>query len=345
MMSDPRTDPAGTGGEPPDRPIALIAGGSRGFGLALARELGRSGYHVVICARTASDLQRARGLLADDGVLVDTRVHDVTDVDRSPRLVADIESSIGPIDTLITVAGVLSVGPVIDDGYDRYTQPLDIMLHGHIAMVHAALPGMRRRRHGHIGVVTSIGGIIPVPHMVPYSVAKFGAVGFARGLGEELAGSGITVSTIIPGLMRTGGHWNGDYYGRPDREYAWFALLGSLPVVSIGAGRAAHIVVRGVLRGKQTIIYTPLARVGARVYGTAPRLTTRLLGYAGQLLLPPPGDEHAVGHQAETRLGFPLFARLTELGRRAVRQLNQLGAHDRPAAGAAADSEESDRTD
>jgi hypothetical protein len=136
------------------------------------------------------------------------------------------------------------------------------------------------------------------------------------------------VSTIIPGLMRTGGQWNADFYGRPEQEYAWFTALGSLPVLSIDADRAAAIIVRGVIRGKQTIIFTPLARIGARMYGLAPRLMTRVIGYAAQLL-PPPGDEHAVGHQAETRVDSGLFGRLTQLGRRAVNQLNQAGAHGR----------------
>lgn len=323
-------DPAGSG----DRPVALVAGASRGLGLALARQLGREGYRVVITARTASDLQRAHGLLADDGIMVETRVHDVTDADGAVALVSDIESEIGPIDTLITVAGVLTVGP-LPDSAQAYAKPLDIMLRGHINMVHAVLPAMRRRGHGRIGVVTSIGGIIPVPHMVPYSVAKFGAVGFARGLTTELMGSGISVSTIIPGLMRTGGHWNGDYHGQTEQEYAWFSAMGSLPLVSIDANAAAEIIVRGVLRGKQTIIFTPLARVGARLYGMAPRVMTRVIGYAAHLL-PPPGDGHAVGHQADARLRSRFFDRLTELGRRAVHDLNQLGAHDRTVDPAAA---------
>jgi short-subunit dehydrogenase len=267
-------------------------------------------------------------LLADDGILVETRVHDVTDAEGAGALAEEIESEIGPVDTLITVAGVLTVGP-LPDSAEAYSQPLDIMLRGHINMVHAVLPAMRRRGHGRIGVVTSIGGIIPVPHMVPYSVAKFGAVGFARGLTTELMGSGISVSTIIPGLMRTGGQWNGDFHGQAEKEYAWFSAMGSLPVVSMDANHAAQIIVRGVLRGKQTIIYTPLARVGARLFGIAPRMMTRMMGYAAHLLLPSPGDEHEVGHEADAGVRSRMYDRLTELGRKAVHDLNQLGAHDR----------------
>lgn len=306
-------------------PVAVVAGGSRGLGLAVARELGLAGHRVVITARTADDLRRAADLLDSEGISVITRVHDVRDASGSRDLVAEIESEYGPVETLIMVAGVLKVGPVPDRA-EEYDEPIDIMLRGPINVVHAVLPGMRKRGRGRIGIVTSIAAIIPTPHLVPYTAAKFGAIGFAQGLTEELRGQPISVTTIVPGLMRTGGHWNAEYDGRPSQEYAWFAALSSLPVVSIAAERAAAIIVRAVLAGRTKIIFTPLARLGELAYRVSPGITTGLLGAAGRLL-PGPGDDRAPGHTAAGGVTSPAFNRITVLGRRAIERLNQIGAH------------------
>jgi short-subunit dehydrogenase len=307
------------------QPVALVAGASRGLGLAIARELGRRGYRVMITARTAEDLERARADLANEGITVTTRVQDVTDPAAARRVVADLESSWGPIDTVIAVAGVLKVGP-LPERAEEYDESIDIMLRGPINVVHAALPSMRERDHGRIGVVTSIAALIPTPHLVPYTAAKFGALGFTRGLAEELSGTGISVSAIIPGLMRTGGHWHGEYSGQPSREYAWFAVASALPIVSIDADRAAAVIVRGVLRGRDKIIFTLPARLGYIVYRIAPTAATRLLGWVGRLL-PGPGDDQQPGHVAAEKIDSPVFDRLTETAQRAVRRLNQQRSH------------------
>lgn len=305
-------------------PVALVAGASRGLGLMVARDLARRGHRVVITGRSDHSLITARDQLAGEGLQVEARVHDVRDAEGAVDLVAEIEQTLGPVDTLIVVAGVLMVGP-LPDRANAYDEPIDIMLRGPINMVHAVLPRMRSRDRGRIGIVTSIGGVIATPHLVPYSVAKFGAVGFGRGLTEELSGTGITVSTIIPGLMRTGGHWNGKYRGHASQEYAWFATLSSVPVVSIDVERAARLITRGVLRGRSMIVFTPLARVGIRLYGMAPDLFTRLLGLAGRFL-PRPGGEEKRGHRAATRIRSRVFDRLTVLGDRAVACTNQRSA-------------------
>lgn len=308
-------------------PLAWVAGGSRGLGLAIAKELGRSGHRVLITARTAADLDRAAADLTADGIDVITRVHDVRDAEEARELVTDIESSDGPIETLFAVAGMLRVGP-LPERAEEYDDSLDIMLHGPINVVHAVLPAMRKRGRGRIGIVTSIAGVIPVPHLTAYSAAKHGAVGFSRALAEELAGSGISVSTIIPGLMRTGGHWHADYVGQSEREYVWFTALSATPVVSMDAERAARIIVRGVLNGRRKIIFTLPARLGDLVYRLSPEAVGLMIGAAGQLL-PRPGNDEAPGYRAAAAAPR-LFNRLTVLAQRAVERLNQAAAHNKP---------------
>ena len=110
------------------------------------------------------------------------------------------------------------------------------MLWGPINTALAVVPRMRERGRGHIGVITSLGGLISAPHLLPYSTAKFGAVGFARGLRSELSGTGVTVTTVAPGLMRTGSHLRAKFVGNQGREFAWFGTAASLPAAVDGRG-------------------------------------------------------------------------------------------------------------
>lgn len=117
-----------------------------------------------------------------------------------------------------------------------------------------------------------------VPHLLPYSVAKFGAVGLSEGLQAELSGTGVTATTIIPGLMRTGGHVHAQFVGDEPKDYAWFAPRASMPLLSVSAERAARRIVDGVLAGRSQVELTPLTWVGRRVHGLAPGTTSKVLG-------------------------------------------------------------------
>jgi short-subunit dehydrogenase len=314
--------------DPADRQVALVAGASRGLGLLIARELGERGHRVVICARDAVELASAAELLAASGTEVSTRVCDVTDRAAVQALVEDVETTVGPIHTLVTVAGVIHVGPLDSVTEDHFAEAVDIMLWGPVHLALAVLPHMRERGTGHIGTVTSIGGLVSVPHLLPYSTAKFGAVGFSQGLSAELAGTGITSTTIVPGLMRTGGHLHAQFTGRQTEEYAWFAASGSLPLISMDAERAATKMVDAVLAGKPTIILSPLAKIGARVHGLAPATTVRLMGLASRLLpAPPAGDPTAAGtvpgHVADRRADSALLDKLITLGQKSAQRFNE----------------------
>ena len=102
----------------------------------------------------------------------------------------------------------------------------------------AALPVMRKQKSGHIAHVTSFGGKVSVPHLLPYCTAKFAATGFSEGLRAAVAKDGIRVTTITPGIMRTGAHVNAPFKGDQEAEYAWFAAGATLPLVSLASERA-----------------------------------------------------------------------------------------------------------
>ncbi|MCK0112932.1 SDR family NAD(P)-dependent oxidoreductase [Ornithinimicrobium sp. F0845] len=319
-----------------DAPVAVVAGGSRGLGLLIARELLDRGHHVTICARTRTDLDRAVGLLSAHGP-VDSAVCDVRDPEQVAGLIAGVEERHGPVEVLVTVAGVIQVGPVESMTEEHFRDAVDTMLWGPVRLARAVLPGMRERGHGRIGTVTSVGGVISPPHLVPYSVAKFGAVGFSEGLAAELAGTGVTSTTIVPGLMRTGSHERARFTGNQGAEYAWFGPAASLPPLTMSAERAARIMVDGVLAGRPRVELTPLTRVAGRVHGLAPATTVRLLGVVNRLLPSPSGDaddeQDRAGRQARRELGRPAAVAvrtLTGLGSRAARRYNQRGISPAP---------------
>ena len=311
----------------PVAPLALVMGGSRGFGLLLARELGRRGHRLAICARDADALERAAADLSSAGYDVTTETCDVTDRDQVDDLVRRVEEAQGPIEVMICVAGIIQVGPLEAQTREHFISAIDTMLWGPINTSLAVVPGMRERKRGRIGLITSVGGLVSVPHLLPYCSAKFGAVGFSRGLRAELAGSGVSVTTVAPGLMRTGSHLRAQFVGDHPAEFAWFSAGASLPLISIDAERAAAQVVSGILVGRAMVITTPLARIGWRIDALFPTLTSAVFGLAAQLLprSSAPG-ETVEGWQAAQRMspsGRRVSDAITTLGRRAADRFNE----------------------
>lgn len=311
------------------RPVALVMGASRGLGLLIAHELVERHHRVVICSRTAADLEAAREQLVarHPGAEVDVRVCDVADRAAVQALVADVEATVGPIEVLITVAGVIQVGPAEAMTFEHFDAALGIMLHGPINITLPVVEAMRGRGHGRIGTITSIGGEVTPPHLWPYAVAKKGAVGFSEGLAAELAGTGVTATTVVPGLMRTGSHERAQFTGQAEKEYAWFGPAASLPLLSMDARRAAAKIVDAVLAGDVRCELTPLTVVATRFRGLLPGVTTHLMGLTSRML-PSAGGPGATieGREARTRLGGTargVVDALTTLGSRAAERNNE----------------------
>lgn len=318
-------------------PVALVAGASRGLGLLIARNLAGRGYAVAILARDQESLQRACDAAARDGLTLRPYVADVSDNDAVQRTVDEIETNLGPIEVSIHVAGVIQVGPLESVTREHFEQAINIMAWGPINVALAVLPQMRSRGRGRIGTVASVGGAVSVPHLLPYSTAKFASVGFAEGLSAELAGTGITSTAILPGLMRTGSHLQARFLGDTAKEYAWFAPGAALPGVAMNPERAADKIVSGVLAGRPVLALSPLTKVALRVKGLAPATTVRGLGLMSRLL-PAAGStgtdgETVPGTQARSdlRRRYPRVAeavdRMTVLGDRAALRTNETGGH------------------
>jgi NAD(P)-dependent dehydrogenase (short-subunit alcohol dehydrogenase family) len=267
--------------------VALVTGGSRGLGLGMARELADAGCKLVICARDEAELERAGTELEQRGAEVLAVRCDVANKEDVGRMITAAHEAFGRIDVLICNAGVIQVGQVHSMELEDFRQAMDIMYWGVLYPILAVIPEMRARRQGRIAIVSSIGGKISVPYLLPYNAAKFAAVGLAEGLRAELADDGITVTNIVPGLMRTGSYLNaffsGDQAGR-ERAYKLFVPLSSLPLLTASGESAARAYVRAIRRGMGEYIYPPQYGLVARLHGLAPATTARVFGWIDRIL-------------------------------------------------------------
>lgn len=307
--------------------VALVTGASRGLGLALARELARHSCRLVICARDSDELGRAAGQLRATGAEVTTVPGDL-DQASTPQLLIDAAMQrYGRLDILINNAGIIQVGPAESIEASNYEAALRTMALAPVRTTYAALPVMRGQGHGRIVNITSIGGKLSVPHLLPYSVAKFAAVGFSEGLRAELGAHPVSVTTVVPGLMRTGSHLNAKFSSQAEEEFTWFSLGASLPILSMDAEVAARQIIDGMRRRRAEVILTPLGQVAARGAGLFPELTSVLLHLVKQQLLPAPGgqsSEAVPGRDLRSAVNQQVFDRLTSLGRNAAQRLNEI---------------------
>lgn len=309
----------------------LITGGSRGLGLVLAREFAKSGCRIAICARDPRQLDHARRDLESRGAEVIAERCDVSNPDEVRGLVAAVEARFGDIDILVNNAGIIQVGPLETMSQEDFRRAMAINFWGLANCTFALLPRMRERRTGRIVNITSIGGKVAVPHLLPYSAAKFAAVGFSQGLHSELAKDGIKVTTIVPGLMRTGSPVNALFKGQAELEFTWFSLGDSLPLTSINAERAARRIVKATRRGEAEVTISVQAKLLRIAHGIFPGTVTRVFGLMNRLLPEADGignEEHR-GMRLETDLAP---SRLTWLMNRAARENNEYGGVPEPGA-------------
>ena len=303
--------------------VAVVTGASRGLGFAIARELAREGCRLVICARDDAELRRAAESLAGMAEVVPV-VCDVGDARDVARLIETALAYYGRLDIVVNNAGIIEVGPLDTMRIEDYERMMDVMFWGMVRTSLAALPAMRMSGHGRIVNITSIGGRISVPHLLPYSAAKFAAVGFSEGLHAEVARDGLCVTTVVPGLMRTGSYRHAEFKGDAEAEYKWFAVASTMPLLSMSGRRAARRIVSAMKRRASEVVLSAPAKLGAKAQALMPGTGTALLALISRLL--PQGSEaRAVeGVEAENRFDSKLFDAATVLGRRAGRDLHQV---------------------
>ncbi|MFF2655283.1 SDR family NAD(P)-dependent oxidoreductase [Streptomyces sp. NPDC058045] len=270
---------------------SVVTGGSRGLGLLLADALAARGGQVTIAARDRSELDRGARLLRDRGRhRVRTAVCDVRDRAAVRELLRSTAEACGGIDVVIANAGVIQVAPAQDLAPGQFEEAMNTMFGGALHTSYEALPHLRRSPHGgRLALIGSVGGLVTPPHLLPYACAKSAVAALGEGLNAELAAEGVSVTTVHPGLMRTGSHLQAEFGGDRRKEFGWFSALAGTPGLSMNAERAAERIVSAVGHRRTRLVLTPLAKAAGAAHGIAPSATIRLTSLTARLLPAPAG--------------------------------------------------------
>src|SRR6476619_6880359 len=273
------------------RDKSIVITGARGLALEMARQLGSEGARITIAARDEGELERARHDLSERGVDVTTVVCDVGNRDAAQQLVREVVARTGRIDVLINNAGVIQVGPLEHMQRGDFEEAMAVHFWGPLHTMMAAIPEMKRQGGGRIVNISSIGGKIGVPHLTPYCASKFALTGLSDSLRSELAKDQISVTTVCPGMMRTGSPFNAWFKGNHRDEFTWFAISDSIPVASIDGRRAAAQVIDAARHGDAELIITLPAKLAVIANAVAPEVMAFIMATANTTLLPPPADD------------------------------------------------------
>jgi short-subunit dehydrogenase len=303
--------------------VVLITGGSRGLGLALAREFSRHGARIAICARDRQELSRAAQDVRQREGQIHTFTCDLLQSDQIEGLIRQVEAEMGRIDVVVNNAGTIVVGPAQSMSLDDVREVMSLNFWAAVELSMAIIPKMKAQGFGRIINVASVGAKIPVPHLAAYCASKFALAGFSSAMRSEYARDGILVTTVNPGLMRTGSPRNAHFKGDHESEYAWFSISDALPGISISARSAARRIVDATIHGDAEVTLGLPAKVAAKFYGLFPNLHTELAALINRVFPTNEDSTRKFGRESESPITRS-FVR--HLGHRAERELNQMQA-------------------
>ena len=304
--------------------VVMITGGSRGLGLVMARQLAAQGARLVLLARDMGELDRARDDLKFRGADVLTLRCDI-------RRRADVRAAVDTVidrwravDVLINNAGVIQVGPLEHMTHEDFENAMATHFWGPLHLILEIAPIMRHRGFGRIVNISSIGGKVAVPHLAPYCASKFALVGLSDALRAELNRYGIRVTTVAPGLMRTGSAVNAQFKGQHEAEYLWFKTVSSLPLLTISAERAARQILDACRYGDPELTMTAQAKLLAVADEVIPGAVARAMMIVSRLLPGPDGPEGNILCKGRESDAFTRPSMVTRLADRAAMANNEV---------------------
>jgi short-subunit dehydrogenase len=254
--------------------VVVIIGASQGIGRSVALRLAKEGCILCLIARSKSFLSQ----VMEDTRLGQDRVFiypmDASDFAILGGTLKSIESKFGSIDILINTAGLGTFKRLIDTNYNEVIQPMLLPYASAMIACHAVVPGMLQKKSGHIINMTSPAGYIPIPYMVPYTSSRFAMVGLSLSLHEELAGTGVGVTLICPGVVNTG------YFERNDALLSFFPrIIRYLPKSE--PEDVAEIVYKSLYTNKKEIIFPFVLRLFIRFAQMFPSFAIQLIKFLG----------------------------------------------------------------
>jgi NAD(P)-dependent dehydrogenase (short-subunit alcohol dehydrogenase family) len=268
--------------------VALVTGGSRGLGLLLARELASEGAKVAICARNSEELRKAEILLKKYSEHILPLQCDLLDVLQIKGMFESIRNTWDPVEILVNNAGIILSAPVETLSVEDFELSMKTHFWAPLLCIREVLPDMMHLRAGRIINISSIGGKVPVPHLLPYTASKFALTGLSEGLYTELKKFSITVTTVCPSLMQTGSAIQAFVKGKKEKEFALFASAAAMPGFSMDAEIAAKKIFRSIVRGDGELLLGWPSKIAAAVHGISPEMTLSGMSAINSLL---PGAE------------------------------------------------------
>lgn len=236
---------------------ALVTGASRGIGRAVAAQAAAKGARVGLLARNKDDLEAVRSSIGGTAAVAPADIAVRAEVDDA---VKRVEAELGPIDILVANAGIGAYGAFADIDVDEVEHLVQVNLLGTVYPIKAVLPGMLERGRGHIVVVSSVAGRFGSPLEAAYAATKFAQIGLAEALSVEVAGKGIGVSIVNPGVVDTDFFAaRGHLYERPFPK-------------PIPADRVAAGVIGAVEKNKAEVFVPGPFRYAVAIRHLAPRL-------------------------------------------------------------------------
>jgi short-subunit dehydrogenase len=244
-----------------DGQTVLVTGASRGIGLATAKRFHAEGARVGLVARDGSLLAKVAADLGGSCYIV---AADVAERAECVRAVDEIENALGPVDVLVSNAGVLRRDFVTDVKVQDFEDTFRVNVGAALWLTQRVLPGMRERGDGRIVFVASELGLFGGPSYASYCTSKFALVGLAEVLWHELAGSGVRVTAVCPGDVRT---------DQLDEEHQWGPTGGVAPEKAMAPDYVAGAILKSLRsRNPVVIVDKPHLRAVFTVWGGSRRL-------------------------------------------------------------------------
>lgn len=290
--------------------VVLITGGARGLGIILARQMAEEEAKIVICGRTEESLHAAS---EDLNPIIKNHIAiqcDITDKQQIKQMIRRITNELGTIDILINNAEIVQVGSMELMNEADYSSALDVHFWGPLHIMNEVLPAMKRKDFGRIVNIVSTGGMISFPHLLPYNVSQLALSGLSKGISGELNNFNIKVTTVYPGLMRTGSPVNVYVKDRHEKEYDCFKISDSSPFISKNAERAASKIIDAMKNGDKSLTLTLPAKFVNTAQAIAPEFMLSVFNLVNQLI-PAKPDTMETG---ETNKGYESESKITKSG-------------------------------